>query len=401
RIGPEATTRTRFPVQQMLVTGQVAVSLVVLVVAGLLLRTLVNLQRTDPGFDPDRVLLASVNLAQKDYDGQQVGLFYEQLLARAETIPAVAGVTLADRVPIHAQYQTTMTVEGYDYGAAEHRRVHFNRVWPSYFSVMGIPVLRGRAFDGSAAAASPPAAVVNRTMAERFWNGDALGKRIFVGDVPFEVTGIVADGKYHGLKESPRPFVYFSIPQYQSLFDKPLTNVTLVARTTGDPLAIAPAVRDGVRDIAPSLAAPEISTLHDHLSTDLAAERMSAILVGALGTVVVVLVTIGMYGLMSYSVARRTREIGLRMALGARRRHIAGMVFGRGAVLTGLGVGIGLLVALGTTRILASRLHDISATDPATFAGVAALLVSVALLACYAPARRASRVDAMTALRYE
>ncbi len=385
----------RRSLQQGLVVGQVALSFVLLIVAGLFLRTLMKVQTTNPGFDPENVLLASVETIGGDWDEQRILRFQDRLRDRSQLLPGVVSVGMAGRIPMHSQYQATMELQGHEPVGDSPPRIHFNTVSPGYFATMRIPVLAGRTFAHEDAANAPLVAVVNETMAAQFWDGDALGKSVRIWDRSFEVAGVVGDGKYHGIRETPRPFIYFP------LSERCEEQVTLAVRTTGSPRAVSPLLKAALSDIEPTIPLYNVRTLQEHLGSGMAQERMAAWLLCILGVVAIGLVAAGLYGVMSFAVARRIREIGVRMALGARRRDVMCLILGRGLLLVAVGCAIGLFGALVLTRLLHSRLYDVTPTDPVTFVGVFILLAFVGALACYIPARRATKVDPMIALRYE
>ncbi|MCH8805923.1 MAG: ABC transporter permease [Planctomycetes bacterium] len=392
--GPSGPRR-RFSLQQFLVVGQVSVSLMLLVSAGLLLRSLMNIRQANPGFEPKGVLLASMDLSLHRYGEQRARRFYDRLVERVAAIPGVQSAALAHRVPIHLPYQGAMDVEGYALEEGERSFLHYNAVSPNYFATMRIPLLRGRVFEASDSSESAGVVVANQSMAGRFPGGEALGKIVRDRGKTYRIVGVVGDGRYHGLRESAEPFLYFLLSQQH------YPKATLIARTLGEPMAAASAVRAAVSELDRSLPLFGVETLEDHLGADAAEEKMIATLFSALGAVAIAMVSIGLYGVMSYAVARRTREIGLRMALGAQRRDVVRLFLGRGSALIATGIVIGLAGALAVTRILQTRLYEVTATDPATFAGVTLLLVVVAMSACYLPAHRATRVDPLTALRHE
>ncbi|UCC30558.1 MAG: ABC transporter permease [Phycisphaerales bacterium] len=393
--GMTSPRRRRHSLRDFLVAGQVAVSLILLISAGLLVRTLSNLRKTEPGLDPDGVLLASVDMARQGYDEERGRIFYDRLIERVEAIPDVTSAALARLVPMHVEYQRRMIVEAHDSGAGRPPMIHFNTVSPTYFTTMRIPLLRGRVFGPQDTEFAPGVVVVNRALAERFWNGNALGKHLSSQTESFEVVGVVADGKYHGLRESLLPFAYFSLAQSYR------PTATLVARTVGDPMAVLPAVRAATRELDPMLPLFGVETLEDHLGAATSNERMAATLFGAFAVLAVALVVAGSYGVMSHGVSRRVQEIGLRMALGAQRGDVLRLVLVQGSQVIIVGIVVGLVATFGFTHFLRSRLFEVGAADPVTYIAVSFLLAAVTLLACYIPARRATKVDPMVALRNE
>jgi len=309
-------------------------------------------------------------------------------------------VALTTTVPLTLDYSnTTIYVEGQTVtGSSNLPTAIPNDISPNYFQTMEI-ALRGRDFTPQEDKKESRVIIVNETFARKFFpNQDAIGRRFnFSGpENPFwEIIGVAADGKYNSLGEAPQPAFYRPLLRDYS------TNVTLVARVQGDPRAVLMALRREVQTLDPSLPLYNVETLTEHMSVPLFPARMAAIVLGSFGVLALVLAAIGIYGVMSYVVAGRTREIGVRMALGAERRDVLRLIVGQGMTLALIGLGIGLVIAFAAARLLTSLLYGVSPADPATFAGIALLLASVALVACYIPAQRATKVDPMVALRYE
>jgi putative ABC transport system permease protein len=268
-----------------------------------------------------------------------------------------------------------------------------------YFTTMKVPLLRGRAFDDQENPKSTPVVVVNQTLANRLWPGqDPVGKRLFFGDEKksyYEVVGVAADGKYLTLGEAPRPYVYRSMRQ-EDLQDR-----TVVARTMGDPHATLASIRQISHELDPKVPVTNLETLEQATSVSLLLPRAGGAMFGLFGLLGLILASIGLYGVIAYTVAQRTHEIGIRMALGASPRDISWLVKRRGLALVVAGVLIGLVGAFALTRVLSIMLYGVSATDPLTFAGVAIFLIAIGMAACWIPARRAMKVDPMVALRYE
>ncbi|HEX8852451.1 MAG TPA: FtsX-like permease family protein, partial [Pyrinomonadaceae bacterium] len=396
--GAQGGVMRRLSLRNVLVVVQVALSLVLLIGAGLFLRSLRQMTTADPGFNPEGVVVAHFELDDKmrRERGQEL---YRQMRERTGALPGIRSVSLTRIVPLTGGGQRrTIDIEGYAPQANEDTELNTNVVAPGYFATMQIPIIQGRDFTERDIKGSPGAVVVNEEFARRYLAGqDPVGKRIRTEpEEPWqEIVGVVKTGKYRSLREEPLPFIY--IPLGQEL----QSGMALVARTDGDPQAALAALRAELRALEPQLPLFGVGTLSEQLSSALSTDRMIAVLLSVFGGAAMLLAAVGLYGVMSYAVAQRTHEIGVRMALGAQTRDILRLVVGQGMLLALVGVVLGLCAAYGLTRLLSSLLYGISATDAATFAAISLLLASVALLACYLPARRAAKVDPMTALRYE
>jgi putative ABC transport system permease protein len=381
------------------VTVQLILSVVLLVGSGLFIRALQRASSIDPGFTVERALMVPINLGLLRYEKTEGHVFYRDLLARIQAQPGIEQATLV-RFPqmgsSFAQFQvfTEQTERG-----SEGMSTGFNVVGPNYFRTMGTSLLRGREFTEADREGAPGSAILNETLAARLWpNEDALGKRVSVTgpEGPFlEVVGVARDSKYRTLGETPRPYVY--LPLAQSYDPK----MTLIVRTTGDPKAITPIVREQIRALNPNLPIAGVQTLREQIELTLLPSQIAAWTLGGFGALALLLAGIGIYGVVSYGAAQRTREIGVRMALGAKEKDVLGLVLWDGLIVIGAGLAIGLLLAAAATRVIASFLYGVGATDPLTFVAVPLLLGSVALLASYVPARRAVKVDPLVALRYE
>ena len=396
------TTGQRGPgLRNAFVVTQFALSLLLLIGAGLFLRSLRNASSIDPGFDPDNVLTMSVNLQLNGYSEPRGKQFSRQLSDRLQELPGVVSATLSAFPPLNPLFgsRRRVFVAGYNPRPGEDMEFHYNIVGPEYFQTLRIPLLSGRGFAVQDGEGAPGVLIVNETFARRFWPGqEPLGKRLGVSGPQgnlLEVIGIARDGKYNSLGEDPKPFFYLPALQHYN------SRVTVLTRTAGDPKGMLAAVRQEIRALDPNLPVTEVSTLIEYLGVSLFPARAAATLLAILGLVALLLASVGIYGIMSYSVGRRAREIGIRMALGAQRRDVLGLVVGQGMRVIGVGVAVGLAGALALTRFLSTWLYGISATDPVTFAGTPLLLAGVALVASYLPARRAARVDPIVALRYE
>jgi predicted permease len=389
-----------------LVVTQVAVSLLLLICAGLFLRSLRNASSIDPGFDADNLLALSMDLQLQGYDETKGRNFTGQLLERVRSLPGVVSASMTDELPLggFGGSRRGVTIEGYTAQPGESTEISSSIVAPGYFETLRVPLLQGRTFQQQDDAVAPGVALVNEAFARRYWPGQpSLGKRIQYGisrnganELPYiTVIGVVKDGKYSSLSEEATPFIYFNMAQNFGM------SPTLVARTQGDPLASLAAVRGEVAALDKNLPLYDVKTMRQHLGLALLPARLAGSVLGVFGLVALALAAAGIYGVMAYSVSQRTREIGIRMALGANARDVLRLVARQGMTLVAIGMAIGLAAALALTQLLKSLLFGVSATDPLTFASIALLLMFVALLACWIPARRATKVDPMVALRCE
>ena len=381
------------------VTAQLTLSVVLLVGAGLFIRALQNANKIDPGFRVDHALTVPVNLGLLRYTETEGQSFYRSLLERVEAQPGIERASLTRFSNLgfsYAQYQVFK--EGSD-DSDEGFSVGFNVVGPNFFKTMETPLLRGRDFTEADNKSAPGIVVLNETLAGALWpNEDALGKRLSLEGPkgPYlEVVGVARDSKYRTLADSALPYVYQ--PVLQSYDPK----MTLVVRTKGEPQSVAAAVREQIRTLDRHLPVTEMKTLQDQVDLSLFPSRVAAWTLGGFGILALLLAAIGIYGVVSYSVAQRTHEIGVRMALGAKETDVLRLVFREGLFVVGVGLAAGLLLAFAATRAIAGFLYGIGATEPLTYVGVPLLLGFVALVASYLPARRATKVDPLVALRYE
>jgi predicted permease len=376
--------------------------MLLLVTAGLFIRNLRNTQHPDPGFSIDEGLMASFDLGLAGYKNSRGKLFQEQLLERLRSSPQVRSASLAESVPLGSGgSKSPLYVEGEASNMEqldENSLLEHTTVGTDYFKTMGIPLLRGRDFNDRDTASSTAVVIVNETLARRLApDGYAIGKRLRMdsqGDY-LQVVGVARDIKYHHLAEDPPFFVYRPLGQrYRSA-------LTLHVRTAGDPTVVISQVRSEVKALDPNLPLTNLKTMQEHMRLPLAPAKLLASLSSGFGVLTLLLAAIGLYGVMAYLVGSRTHEIGIRMALGAQTSGVRKLIIEQGMRLALTGIALGLIAAFALTRILASLLYGVSSTDPLTFAGGAVLLAGVAMLACYIPARRATKVDPMIALRYE
>lgn len=383
-----------------LVIGQMALSLLLLVAAGLFLRALDRGQHVDPGIDTNNVAVASFDARTYGYDDTRGRQFYQALKEQLSALPGVTAVSYTRFLPLSMNNMgDEIDVDGTEPPAGSVDRgfpVGMAQVDGDYFNVVRLPVLRGRSFGVPDDARAPKVAVVNETLAKRFWpNGDAIGHTFTSDKEVVTIVGLARDAKYSTLNEDPTPFAYFPLAQHWQ------PSQSLMVRTTGDPGRMATSIRNTVRALDPMLPVPVVTTLRQATSVVLLPQRVAAIVTGVLGVLGLVLAGVGLYGIIAYSVSQRTREIGIRVALGARRRDVLQLVVREGMRLVGIGMAIGLLLALAVTRVMTKFLFDVSPVDALTFVGGAVVLSGVAFAASYVPARRAAATDPMSALRFD
>ncbi|MGH7674252.1 MAG: FtsX-like permease family protein, partial [Gemmatimonadales bacterium] len=395
--GPE---RRRF--RRALVVTEVALSLVLLAGAGLLIKSFYRLQQVDPGFDPARLLGVTIYLPDHRYpQNEHQAAFYAALLERVRALPGVTSagaVTTLPFSPVGVDHDMPVSVDGRPQPEGRIPEADFRITSPGYFETMAIPVVRGRTFDENDRADAPLVAVVNQEFARTLLAGeDPIGTRIRYGHrgPPIEIVGLVGQVRHRGLDAEPRPELYVPYRQLQ------YGTMTLVVRAAGDPLTLAEPVKRAVYAVDPAQPVTAVATMAELMQASAATRRFHMVLFAGFAALALGLAAVGLYGVISYAVTQRGREIGIRLALGAAPRDVFRVVLGDGVRLAAAGVVIGLVGAVALTRLLATLLFSVSPTDPLVLATVAAALVAVAGLACALPARRATRVDPVVALRTE
>jgi predicted permease len=393
------TGKRRLNLRNVLVVAQVALSLVVLIGAGLCVQSLRALQAIDLGLEPAKVLTASFDLSLNGYNEARGQQFFALLSERVAAQPGVESVSLARGVAFSAfVWIRSATIEGYQPQPNERLAFNFNIISPSYFKTLGTPLVRGREFTPQDVAGSPRVVIVHEATARRYWPGeDAVGKRLKYGNVDqfAEVVGVVRNARDKGLTADPRPAIYAPLLQQYA------PDMTLHVRTATGAETLLDALRREVQTLDAQLPVYNLKTLAEQKDGSLYTERMAAVLLTLFGLLALLLAVIGLYGVLSYAVTQRTRELGIRLALGAEPRDVLRLVISQGMRLTFIGLLLGLTASFALTRVLAKFLFGVSATDPTTFGLIALLLAAVAFVACWVPARRAARVDPLQALRHE
>ena len=393
--GERGSTSAKSRSRSILITAEVALSLVLLIGAGLMVKSFGKLLSVDPGFSVERLMVFDVAPSFSE-EARQIG-FYQQLLQRLETLPGVESVGAVSRLPLSGGNSARgFRIPG--------REIEYNgdvRIGSAdYFRTMGIPLLKGRSFNPQDVSGSVPVAIVNEALASTVFPGeDPLGKYLTEygpRDKTLQIVGVVGNVRHQALDVAPRAELYQPIAQagWPRMF-------FAVRTAAGNPLALAPAVQAAVASVDKNVALGNVRTMEDLVARSLAQRRFTMLLLTIFAGIALALAAIGLYGVMSYTVAQRTREIGIRMALGAQRADVLKLVVRHGMILTAAGVAIGLAASFGFTRLIANLLYGVGATDAVTFAGLSLLLLAVALLACWLPARRASGVDPVIALRSE
>jgi len=382
--------------RQAIVVAQVALSVVLLVCASLFARSLQRAQVSDTGFTLRQGLLASIDLLSNGYDEPRGIAFLHQLQQRLGSLAGVESATVAGALPLDISSGSDMgvRVDGYDAAPGEEITVYYNRVGSRYFETMGIPIVAGRALDDRDVAGHELAVVINETMARHYWpNRSALGGILRFGSGPARVVGIARDGKYRQLNEEPRNYMYLAVPQYYR------PDLVVLVRTAGAPSGALAAVQAQVRALDAGVPLFDVRTMEEHLQFSVFVPRMASTLLGLFGVLALILAVVGLYGVIAYTVAQRTREIGIRMALGAARGTVVRMVLRQALALTAFGLAIGLVLAVLAGGLLSGQLIGISPNDPVSFVVTVAVLAVVALAASVIPARRAASLDPLAALR--
>jgi predicted permease len=387
-----------------LVVGQVAMSVAALVAAGMLLHSLFNLETMDVGFDRDHILaldMYGMSGNSPEYTNERIASFYDRLLERARALPGVRSATLSSFAPVSgSMIGVNLRAEGYEPRPGEEPKAFLNGVTPGYFSTLGIDLLQGRDFAPQDSPSSPRVAIVNRSLARHYFGDrDPIGKRLeFVeSGRKFEIVGVVADSKYYDLRENATDFM--CLDRLQSPPESPVINGTLSVRAAGNAGALRNTLPEMVRSLDQSIRISRVATLRERIDDSIHADRVIAALCGSFSLLALLLTGIGLYGILSFSVARRTSEIGIRMALGAQRLDISRLVVGQGMRLVLTGLVLGTAAALAAAGLLTRLLFGVGRVDPLTLIGILLLLAVTAILACHLPARRATRVDPLVALR--
>ncbi|HZN06949.1 MAG TPA: ABC transporter permease [Pyrinomonadaceae bacterium] len=399
--GISSQRERKFTFRSLLVISQLALAIVVLIGAGLCIRSLRNLLAIDPGYQAETLMAIPLDLDEKKYDEARGRVFQQQLYTRLAALPGVEGVSYGLVMPFSgSRYVSSIFVQERQPLPNEQMAFDASVVGPRYHETMGIELVQGRGFTEHDREGAPGVVIINEALAQRLFPGEnALGRKLTLktNGPPLEIVGITRDVKHHELTETPVP--HFDVPALQRGYDS-YTNV--VVRTRGPAADLIPTVRSELLALDPALPVKDISAVSADIDNTLAATRLASTLISIFGVVALLLASIGLYGVMAWMVSQRTREVGIRMALGARPGDVLTLIIKQGIVLTLVGVVVGLLAALAATRLIdTQQLYGVSATDPFTFAVIAVLLTAVSLLACYLPARRATRVDPLKALRYE
>jgi predicted permease len=394
--GRVSDSRTRTMLRRVLVGAQVAVAVVLLIGAALLTRSVANALAANPGFGARDGVVASVELPEAEFTPDQGLLYYTAALEAVRGLPGVEAASFARTLPTSRPSRRGFHPEGYQHQPGEDRELRVNVVADGYFEALQIPLVAGRTFDSRDGARGRPVVIVNELLAQRYFGGNAIGRRLTdSSDTTLEIVGVVGTTVGLTVQDPPAPLVYYPLSQSY------LPRMTLVARTSSDPLALLEPIRRELLNVNRNVPVFRAITLSSHLSEAVADSRLTATLVATCGGMALLLATVGVYGVIAFAVARRTREIGVRLALGARPWHIVHLVLSEGLTVTGAGIACGLLGAALATQALESLLYGVTAADPMTYLLVPLVLAGVAILAAYAPARRALRVEPNAVLRQD
>ena len=385
-------------VRSALVVVQVALSLLLLICAALFMRGLGHARTVDPGFSIRDGAMAALDLLPNGYDAARGSAFHRQLLAQVSALPGVEAATVASAMPLDISSGSNMSVEvdGYQPAQGEEIDVYYNRVGAGYFETMGIALASGRPIDEHDVDGRQLSVVINETMARRYWPGqDPVGRIVRFGSGPATVVGVARDGKYGQLNEKARNYMYVPIAQYFR------HDAILIVRTSGDPVGLVPALHAEVKKLDPNLPLFDIRSIAEHMKLSVFIPSIASTLLGLFGGLALLLAVVGLYSVVAFNVAQRTREIGVRVAMGATRGQILRLVLRQGMMLTAVGLAIGAVLAVGAAYALRSQLMGLAPADAVSFGGTTLLLLVVSLLACVVPAHRATRLDPVRALRLE
>ncbi|HZS47931.1 MAG TPA: ABC transporter permease [Blastocatellia bacterium] len=400
--GQKGSTGKGSRLRNVLVIAEIALALVLVIGAGLMIKSFVRLLQVDPGFDPSHLLTVAITLEGDRYDDRnQVFTFRQQVLDRVKSLPGVQSDAFVHiPPPLGPFFGSDLTIQGHNSGEYG-KGIRHNLVSPTYFETMKIPIIAGRSFTEADTPTTPRVTIISEELARRFFpNGDPIGKQVKYERPEAEgrwytVVGIVKDVKQEGLSVGPKP------QSYESALQRADGYMYLVVRTAGDPHNLVSAIVGEIKAVDKDQPPYNIRTMDELLSNSVNKERFTMLLLAVFAGVALLLASIGIYGVMSYTISQRSGEIGIRMALGAQRRDVMAMILRQGFGLVAMGLAIGLVGSLALTKLMTALLYDVSATDPAVFVFISVLLISVAMLACFVPARRATRIDPINALRYE
>jgi putative ABC transport system permease protein len=387
--------------RQALVVAEIALSVVLLLGAGLLMRSMLNIQRVDPGYDPDGVMTMRLTLPREKYPGAAVNVFFDTLLERIEAIPGVRSASAASQFPPMGAFETQFTLDQTGPPTTTLPTALITVASPRYFETLGVPLQTGRSFEASDRLEAPPVVIVNQAFTARYFRGvNPVGQRVSIGagrqSKPATIVGVVADVRNTGATQPVRPEIF--VPARQT---NTWNQLFLLVRSDAAPASVLSSVRQAIVSLDPEQPVYLVQTLGEAIAVASFQQRVSATLLGIFALVALVLAAIGIYGVMSYAVSARTQEMGVRLALGAQRGTVLWLVIRRVLVLAAVGVALGAGVLVGTGRALEQMLYGVRALDPLTIVAVTGVLVAVALLAAWFPASRASRIDPIDALRYE